>query len=143
MHMQRIYHHWELWECVQAGFYNPAPPHGMSTEQAQEAYRDFLADIPRFVAAMQRVIEQWPHSCDQFLSNKAINRVAWMGQAAMCNETGVPSVFRGGFKLLTPNQQRAANAAAEQMIASWEKIKGDNHEESRFVSGSLAGLWVP
>jgi len=51
-------------------------------------------------------------------------------------------VFRGGFKLLTPHQQRAANAAAEQMIAAWEKMKGDQHEESGAIPGALETLWL-
>ena len=128
--MQRIYHHWEIWECVKAGFYESATPDGMTADEAKEAYRDFLADIPRFVAAMQRVLAEWPHSCDQFLTNTSINRVAWMGQAAMCIETGVPCAYRGGFKMLTPHQQRAANSAAEQMIAVWRKQKVESLNEA-------------
>lgn len=128
--MNRIYHHFEKWECWRAGFYDTTPPAGMTHEQAQDAYRQFLSDIPRFSMAMQLVIEQWPYSCDQFLSNKAINRVAWMGQAAMCNATGVSSAFRGGFRLLTARQQAKANSAAHQVIEQWERMKGDAYEES-------------
>jgi len=74
---------------------------------------------------MHRVVRSWPHSCDQFLSNEHINRIAWLGQSSMCIETGVSSVFRGGFRLLTPGQQLAANAAAEYHLKKWLKGKGD------------------
>jgi hypothetical protein len=121
--MQRIYHHWEKWECVKAGFYETLPPNGLSADEAREAYRAFLADTPRFIAAMHKVLERWPHSCEQFLTNTQINRIAWMGQAAMCIETGVPSSFRGGFKLLSPSQQREANKNAQLMIELWQKNK--------------------
>lgn len=141
--MNRIYHHWEKWECAKAGFYETQAPDGFSPDQAREAYRDFLSDIPRFVSAMQRVIKEWPHSCDQFLSNDSINRIAWMGQAAMCIETGVPNCFRGGFNMLTPHQQKAANSAAYQMIEAWEKIKGDHYEESRSLHRKMEDLWLP
>lgn len=141
--MNRIYHHFETWECWRAGFYDASPPEGMTHEQAQEAYREFLSDIPRFVEAMQSVIEQWPNSCDQFLSNTSINRVAWMGQAAMCNATGVPSAFRGGYRLLTAKQQTAANAAARQMIEMWERMKGDLHETCGSIFEPMDGVRVP
>ena len=36
--MNRIYHHWTHWECVEAGMYDTAPPEGMSTDEALEAY---------------------------------------------------------------------------------------------------------
>lgn len=136
--MQRIYHHWEKWECVKSGFYETFAPDGMSPDEAREAYKTFLADIPRFVRSMERVINEWPHSCDQFFTNTSINRIAWMGQAAMCIDTGVPSCFRGGFKLLSASQQKTANAYAEKMIAVWidKKLKEIN-EKSESVSGSV------
>jgi hypothetical protein len=141
--MQRIYHHWEKWECVKAGFYESLPPDGMNSDEAREAYKAFLADIPRFVSAMQRVINEWPHSCEQFLTNPSINRIAWMGQAAMCIDTNVSSAFRGGFKLLTPHQQRAANSAAEQMIESWRRQKVEQmNETNRSVHQNMELLWV-
>ena len=129
--MMRIYHHWEKWECFLAGFYNTCPPEGLSHDQAIEAYRDFLADVPRFVASMKCVIEQWPNSCDQFLS-----------QAAMCNATGVPSAFRGGFRLLTTRQQNAANSAAAQIISQWEKMKGNQHEPCGSIFADLEPMRI-
>jgi hypothetical protein len=137
--MNRIYHHYEKWECWRAGFYDTTPPRGMSADEACAAYRDFLSDIPRFVAAMDSVLEQWPHSCDQFLSNSSINRIAWMGQAAMCNATGVPSIFRGGFALLSPSQQAAANAAASQMIDRWERMKASQYESGESIHIGMEG----
>lgn len=123
MTIKRIYHHWEKWECCRAGFYATVPPDGMDANAACVAYREFLADIPRFERAMQRVINEWPNSCEQFLSNVHINRIAWLGQAAMCIETGVPSCFRAGFKLLTAKQQTTADAAAARTLQFWMKEK--------------------
>ena len=141
--MHQIFHHWEKWECVKAGFFDSTPPAGISADEARDMYRDFLADIPRFVAAMNRVINEWPHSCDQFLTNQSINKIAWMGQSAMCIETGVPSCFRGGYKLLSPHQQRAANAAAEQMIMAWRKKKAEGmNGQSESVHQKMGDLWL-
>ena len=117
--MKRIYHPWWNWECCKAGFYATVAPGNLSPDDARDAYRAFLSDIPRFNAAMSQVADSWKNSCEHFLTNTGINRIAWLGQSAMCIATGVPSVFRGGFKLLTIEQQRAANAAAQIQLESW------------------------
>lgn len=120
----RIFHTHDKWECHKAGFYNNFPPEGMNKEQCEQAYRTFLADIPRFSAALERIITEWKHSCEHYLTNSAMNRIAWLGQASMCIETGVPSVFRSGFFLLTDDEQNAANNAALIYLNKWLTANG-------------------
>lgn len=117
MAMRRVFHHWETWECVKAGMY--ASDAGHDPESATRLYAEFLRDIPRFERAMERVVKEWPISCEQFLSNDSINRIAWLGQSAMCIDTGIPRNFRAGFKLLSDSEQEAANAAAARMLSAW------------------------
>lgn len=134
--MIRIYHHWEKWECCRAGMYESTPPNGLTADKCREMYAEFLSDSGRFAMAMNRVLDEWPHSCDQFLSNQDINRIAWLGQASMCIETGVSSAFRGGFKLLSQRQQAQANALAESFLKKW--INRGNHSKSAKVHIGLA-----
>jgi hypothetical protein len=115
--MRRVYYPWWEWECYKAGFY--ATTADVDPDRAKAMYAEFLADIPRFMAAMQRVVSEWPHSCEQFLLNENINRVAWLGQSSMCIDTGIPSCFRAGFKLLTNEQRSRANAAAQRTLDQW------------------------
>ncbi len=135
--MKRIYHHWGRWECFKAGMYEGAPPAGYTADSAKEAYRDFLADAPRFSAAMQRVLDEWPNSCDQFLSNDSINRIAWLGQASMCIDTGVPMCFRGGFKLLSAAQQKTANALAAEFFKKWIRSKANAVQQNQSVHRAM------
>lgn len=114
----RIFHTYDKWECEKAGFYAQKVD-GMTADQCREAYRAFLADPDRFRAAANAVIEQWPNSCEHYLTNFAMNRIAWIGQAAMCYATGVPSKFCGGFNLLTPEQQSEANQVALDVLNDW------------------------
>ena len=81
----------------------------MNADESASAYAEFLSDGTKFHSAMQRVLNEWPIACEQFLSNESINRIAWLGQAAMCIETGIPCKFRYGFALLTDGQQQIAN----------------------------------
>jgi len=123
--MTRIYHTWEKWECYPAGFYDNNPPKGMKAKDAVEAYRAFLADIPRFSAVLQRVIAEWPNSCEHYLTNENMNRIAWLGQASMCIDSGVPAAFRAGYNLLTEDQKALADGAALIALNQWLTARGE------------------
>lgn len=117
--MYRVYHTWDKWECYPAGFYEDHPPKGIDKDDCEEMYRDFLADIGRFESALNRVITEWPNSCEHYLTNQNMNRIAWLGQASMCIATGVPSRFRGGYNLLTEEQKEAADKKAFEYLNKW------------------------
>lgn len=114
----RIFHTFDKWECHKAGFY-ANNKEGMTAEQCEKAYAEYLSDIPRFKEGLDGVIRDWVNSCEHYLTNKAMNRIAWLGQAAMCYSTGIPSKFCAGFNLLTEDQQDKANVAALQALNYW------------------------
>jgi len=114
----RIFHTYNKWECYKAGFYNTTKP-GMSRIQCENAYGVFLSDLNRFEDALGHVITEWKYSCEHYLTNKAMNRIAWLGQASMCYATGIPAVYRGGFYLLTEDQQQQANELALVYLNKW------------------------
>jgi ParB-like chromosome segregation protein Spo0J len=120
---ERIFHTYDQWECYKAGFY-ATTVEGMSRDEALEAYRDFLADTGKFSATLEHVITEWKHSCEHYLTNKAMNRIAWLGQAAACYALHIPSTFRGGFGLLTESQQKAANEVALTYLNRWLEANG-------------------
>lgn len=119
----RIFHTYEKWECHKAGFYATTMD-GMTKSQCEEAYREFLSDIPRFGAALSGVISEWKNSCEHYLTNAAMNRIAWLGQAAACYDMGIPSTFRSGFFLLTDDEQAKANQCALNYLNIWLQENG-------------------
>lgn len=119
----RIFHTYDKWECHKAGFY-AQDFEGKTAEECEEIYRSFLADTDRFSKAAFGVIENWKHSCEHYLTNIAMNRIAWIGQAAACYETGVPSRFCAGYNLLTEEQKRAANEVALEALNQWLESNG-------------------
>lgn len=119
----RIFHRYEQWECYKAGFYNTTKQ-GMTKAQCEEIYRELLSDGPRFQSVLEKVIVEWPHSCEHYLTNTAMNRIAWLGQAALCYEHGIPSSFRGGFHLLSPPLQEQANRFALNALNEWLTTHG-------------------
>lgn len=120
--IKRIFHQWDKWECYPAGFYENHPPKDMSNEQAESFYRDFLADIHLFSRCCHKVITEWKNSCEHYLTNEKMNRIAWMGQAAVCIYKGIPSKFRGGYNLLSEEQKEAADKTALKYINKWMKM---------------------
>ena len=123
--MKRVFHTWEKWECYPAGLYEDLPPAGMTAKEATHAYRDFLRNIPCFEAALERVLAEWPRSCEHYLSNETMNRVAWLGQASMCIATRVPAAFRSGFNLLSKEDQRSADETALAALNRWLVAHGE------------------
>lgn len=115
----RIFHVYEKWECFKAGFYATTPKAGMTKPQCEEAYRNFLADDAAFSETLGYVIAEWKHSCEHYLTNGAMNRIAWLGQAAACYALGISREFRSGFFLLSGAEQDRANATALEYLNKW------------------------
>jgi hypothetical protein len=124
--MERIYHTWDKWECHRAGFFdNRLPERNLSEGTCKMMYAKFLRDITHFKEAMRGVLHDWPNSCEQWLSNERMNRIAWLGQAAMCYATGMPAQFCGGYNQLTPREQNAADLAALDYLNRWLESRGE------------------
>lgn len=114
----RIFHTFEKWECHKAGFYASNKP-GMTAEQCEQEYCAYLSSRERFSEGLQGILDNWINSCEHYLTNKAMNRIAWLGQAAVCYSTGIPSKFCAGWSLLTPDQQNSANELALEYLNKW------------------------
>ncbi len=120
----RIFHTYDKWECAAAGFYESTAPNGMKADECREVYRNLLSNIPEFEIALGRVTTEWKHSCEHYLTNSSMNRIAWLGQAALCIAKGIPSDFRGGYGLLTEDQQLLADEAALRALNKWMLMNG-------------------
>ena len=117
---KRIFHTHDKWECYKAGFYNSSFP-GMTKDECEEAYAEFLKNDKLFRKSLGKVIRKWKYSCEHYLTNSSMNRIAWLGQASVCIELGIPSDFRAGFHLLTDKEQEKANKIALEYLNKWLK----------------------
>lgn len=114
----RIFHTYDKWECYKSGFYATSFE-GKTKEECEQDYANFLSNDKLFRDALEHVIVEWKYSCEQYLTNIAMNRIAYLGQAAMCYATGIPACFRSGFSLLTEDQQNMANNTALEYLNKW------------------------
>lgn len=115
---ERVFHTYDKWECAKAGFYNSTVD-GKTKEECENEYAVLLTDEQAFRDALDGVITEWKYSCEHYLTNKAMNRIAWLGQAALTYARGIPSTFRGGFNLLSKDQQDKANHIAHEYLNRW------------------------
>lgn len=120
---KRIFHTFDKWECYKSGFY-ASTFKNYSKTQCEYMYYEFLSDLNKFELALKCVTNEWVFSCEHYLTNKSMNRIAWLGQASMCYATGVPSEFRGGYNLLSETQKSEANSLALKYLNAWLKANG-------------------
>ena len=116
----RIFHTHDKWECYKAGFYSSTHP-TLTKDECEIEYSKFLADDKTFRKALAKVIKNWKYSCEHYLTNSSMNRIAWLGQASVCLWLGISSDFRAGFHLLTEKQQDKANRTALEYLNKWLK----------------------
>ena len=123
--MKRIYHTWDKWECYPAGFHNKKGLDAtLKKEDYEKMYADFLKDTERFKCALGSVINEWVYSCQHNLTNATMNRIAWLGQASLSYELGIPSCYRAGYFLLSAEQQKTANETALEFLNPWMFLNG-------------------
>lgn len=114
----RIFHTYDKWECYKAGFYNNKK-HGFTNEQCKAEYIRILSNTELFAEILEKIINEWKYSCEHYLTNRSMNRIAWLGQAAVCYETGVPSAYSGAWFELSNQEQENANNIALIYLNKW------------------------
>ena len=114
----RIYHTFDKWEATEYGFYDTSHPK-YTKIQCEHKYKELLTDLDAFEEALINVISEWKYSCEHNLTNSSMNRIAWLGQAALAYTHQIPSIYCGGFKLLTEEDQQKANEMAHKYLNKW------------------------
>jgi hypothetical protein len=114
----RIFHTYDKWECYKAGFYDTTKQ-GMTAGECEKVYYDLLSNEDEFRDALSGVINEWKYSCEHYLTNVSMNRIAWLGQASLCYAKGIPSTYRSGFNMLNEQQQLKANTIALEYLNIW------------------------
>lgn len=86
---------------------------------------EFTGDAGLYGSWMLKVTEQWTYSCEHNLTDRSQNRRAWIGHAAVALAIQCPEdIVRQAWSKLTEQQQKEANAKADEAIRSWECQRG-------------------
>lgn len=118
--MRQIYHPYTAWEDYKNGMYRIIPKH--ERELMLEKAISFTGNAELYGEWMLRVVEKWPISCEQFLTDPHINQKAWIGHAACCLAIECPEyITRKAWKSLSQKRQDEANEKASLAILEWNK----------------------
>lgn len=114
----RIFHTYDEWECYPAGFYETSLE-GYNHEECESIFKDILSDSDKFETALKGVISEWKNSCEHYLTNKSMNRIAWLGQASVCYMSGVPSRYSSAWFDIPEQKRSEANDLALKYLNIW------------------------
>jgi ParB-like chromosome segregation protein Spo0J len=114
----RIFHTYDKWECYPSGFYESKHP-TKSNEECAKEFVEILSDQELFASILERVIVEWKYSCEHYLTNKSMNRIAWLGQAAVCLHSGIPSRYSGSWFDMSEESRSEANETALTYLNKW------------------------
>ena len=117
--MKKIWHHYLNWEDYQNGMYKTLS--GDERKAFLDKAIEFTGNAELYGLYMLDVIDKWPVSCEQNLTDQGMNRQAWIGHAACCLAIGCPEdITRQAWASLNQTQQDDANAQADNAIQIWE-----------------------
>lgn len=120
---KRIFHTYDKWECYKAGFYE-TKLEGKSHEECEQIFKDVLSDSDRFARALNGVIAEWSNSCEHYLTNRSMNRIAWLGQASVCIDSGVPSRYSSAWFDIPLEKRNEADQLALEYLNKWLVANG-------------------
>lgn len=117
---RRVFHHYAKMEEFHSVMWKQIPPE--QRESAIESSRELMREADSFEAACIRAVDEWPNSTEANLTASVINHQAWIGHAACCiNHGASEDLTRLAWRMLSEEEQDAANEAADRAIEYWEK----------------------
>lgn len=125
MKMNRIYHPYWLWEDYLHRMYETplkSKISGVDEEERLLKVVECLGNEKTCYKYMKLVIDQWKYACEYRLTNKSMNRIAWLGQCACCLYGGIKQdeTKKAWHLLSEEQQQQKANEIARKLIEEWE-----------------------
>ena len=135
----RIFHTYDKWECHKAGFYKSTKD-GWSHEQSEIEFKRILSDQDLFSEILNKLIIDWKFSCDHYLTNTSMNRIAWLGQAAVCYHSGVPSRYSSAWFDIDSETRDKANATALKYLNKWMVL--NNYNEAGYNEAASIGRQI-
>lgn len=116
--MKQVYRPYWEWEDFQNGMWRKLRPEDEPLHLRLAI--EFTGDWARYGEAMGEVIQSWPITMLNSLSNISINRRAFLGHCAVQFKIGIPEyITRMAWKELTNMQRFKADEAAERHIRKW------------------------
>jgi len=117
--MKQVYKPYWKWECYKNGMWNKVDK--ITEKEMLEAAIKFTGNHILYGEQMRKVIYKWSNTIENHLTNKSINRRAFLGHCAVYYKLQIPEyIVRSAWKQLTDKQRILADNEAEKTIKEWE-----------------------
>lgn len=126
--MKQIFIKYNEWEDYLEGMYETKK----TNKEDNLIYLNIklLTDEKEFLNQGLRVLNNWKKSCDVNLTNKNINRLAWIGQASCFISHGSTEIItKKSWKLINSKQKILANYTASKILKEYEKRYNEIYRE--------------
>jgi hypothetical protein len=134
MKFNRVYHPVHAWEEAAHGMWSDVVDRPDWISKAIL----FTGDAALYGSYMMRVIAEWPISCENALTDSALNQRAWVGHAACALAIGCPEdITREAWGKLTDEQRFLANKEADRAIRTWRHAYAKDKGIHENMGGSL------
>lgn len=119
--LNRIWHPYWKWEETKFNMWGSVDNRSHYLQLAIT----FTGNANLYGECMLHVANEWTYSCEHNLTDRSLNRRAWIGHAACALAFRCPEdIVRAAWSELTEQQQVEANAKADEAIRSWECQRG-------------------
>lgn len=131
---KRVWHPYDMWEEVKFNMWGKVDDNRLYLDKAIE----FTGDHKLYGSFMMKVVNDWPYSCENALTDYHMNRRAWIGHAACALAIGCPeNITRQAWKDLSYEQQYLANKEASRAIRAWENMYIESGKLRESMGGTL------
>ena len=98
---------------------NPGRGASFKRKMPLNEFKRILSDVDLFESILEKLIVEWKYSCEHYLTNRSMNRIAWLGQASVCIVSGVPSRYSGAWFDVSESKRDLANYLALEYLNKW------------------------
>lgn len=131
---KRVWHPYDMWEEVKFNMWGKVDDNRLYLDKAIE----FTGDHKLYGSFMMKVVNDWPYSCENALTDYHMNRRAWIGHAACALAIRCPeNITRQAWKDLSYEQQYLANKEASRAIRAWENMYIESGKLRESMGGTL------
>ena len=119
--MEAIRSKYFLWETYLNGMYKTLSEIDNYDLYFNNAIK-MLTDQKMFYETGIDLINNWTISCDNFLTNNHVNRIAFIGQASCCYKFSCPEIVtKSAWRTMDFISKDLANKTAQLIIKNYEK----------------------
>lgn len=114
--LRRVYHDCREWEEMKFNMWGEVD----NQKEALQKAIEFTSNHKQYGQYMMRVVNEWPISCENALTDENLNKRAWVGHSAVALALQIPEdITRKAWGYLTDEQRFLANKEATRAIQYW------------------------